>query len=55
MKAPLTHLTKETYDLKDWQAERDFNHINSKFEMSIDAPNFLTIGRDVIVNVATDI
>lgn len=55
VKAPLTHLTKETYDLKDWKAERDFSHIDSKFEMSIDAPNFLTIGRDVIVNVATDI
>ena len=54
LKAPNTHLIHDTYDLKDWAEERDFDNINPKFEMSIDAPNFLTIGKDVIVNVATD-
>lgn len=55
IKAPNTHLIPETYDLVDWKEPRDFQNINPKFEMSIDAPNFLTIGKDVIVNVATDI
>lgn len=55
IKAPLTHLVKRTYDLKDWMEPRDFTNIDPNFEMAIDAPNFLTIGRDVIVNVATDI
>lgn len=55
IKAPNTHLIPKTYDLRDWKEERDFNNIDPNFEMSIDAPNFLTIGRDVIVNVATDI
>ena len=55
IKAPNTHLLKETYDLKDWKEERDFSNINPNYEMAIDAPNFLTIGKDVIVNVATDI
>lgn len=55
IKAPSTHLTDKTYDLRDWREDRDFSNINKNFEMSIDAPNFLTIGRDVIVNVATDI
>lgn len=55
VKAPNTHLVESTYDLADWKVDRDFNKINHNFEMSIDAPNFLTIGKDVIVNVATDI
>lgn len=55
VKAPNTHLVESTYDLADWREERDFDNINKNFEMSIDAPNFLTIGKDVIVNVATDI
>lgn len=55
IKAPTTHLIESTYDLKDWREERDFTNINPKLEMAIDAPNFLTIGKDVIVNVATDI
>ena len=46
---------EKQYDLKDWKDERDFTNINPKLEMAIDAPNFLTIGKDVIVNVATDI
>lgn len=54
IKAPTTHLISQTYDLKDWQEERDFNNIDPNYEMAIDAPNFLTIGKDVIVNVATD-
>jgi glycine amidinotransferase len=54
VKAPITHLISSTHDLKDWQEKRDFNNINPAFEMAIDAPNFLAIGRDVIVNVATD-
>ena len=53
IKAPNTHLIEETYDLVDWREERDFSNVDSRFEMSIDAPNFLTIGKDVIVNVAT--
>ena len=55
IKAPTTHLVESTYDMKDWKEPRDFSNINPKLEMSIDAPNFLTIGKDVIVNVATDI
>ena len=55
VKAPNTHLIPKTYDLKDWKFPRDFSNIDQSFEMSIDAPNFLTIGKDVIVNVATDI
>lgn len=55
VKAPNTHLVEKTYDLRDWREDRDFTSINRNFEMAIDAPNFLTIGRDVIVNVATDI
>ena len=55
IKAPSTHLVEKTYDLRDWREDRDFTNINKNFEMAIDAPNFLTIGRDVIVNVATDI
>ena len=55
IKAPSTHLIEKTYDLRDWREDRDFSHISKDFEMAIDAPNFLTIGRDVIVNVATDI
>lgn len=54
VKAPATHLIEKTYDLKDWKEERDFTNINPNYEMAIDAPNFLTIGKDVIVNVATD-
>ena len=53
IKAPNTHLIKETYDLVDWKEDRDFTNANARYEMSIDAPNFLTIGKDVIVNVAT--
>lgn len=55
VKAPNTHLIKDTYDLDDWRNPRDFGNINPQFEMAIDAPNFLTIGKDVIVNVATSI
>lgn len=55
IKAPNTHLVESTYDLVDWKEDRDFSKINQLFEMAIDAPNFLTIGKDVIVNVATDI
>lgn len=55
IKAPNTRLIPESYDLLDWKKNRDFSNINPNFEMAIDAPNFLIIGKDVIVNVATDI
>lgn len=53
VRAPNTHMIEETYDIVDWREDRDFANVNQRYEMSIDAPNFLTIGRDVIVNVAT--
>lgn len=53
IKAPLTHLTEDTYDFLDWRCQRNFSNIPEKIEMAIDAPNFITIGKDVIVNVAT--
>lgn len=51
--APLTKLTEDTIDLDDWHNERDFNNIPKKYEMAIDGAQFLRIGKDVIVNVAT--
>lgn len=54
VKAPNTHLVRDTCDLADWKEGRDFGNVNPKYEMAIDAPNFLTIGKDVIVNVATE-
>ena len=53
IKAPNTHLLENTYDFADWKTQRDFTRIPDNIEMAIDAPNFLTIGKDVIVNVTT--
>ena len=53
IKAPNTHLCEEPYDFKDWKEHRDFSNIPDDIEMAIDAPNFLTVGKDVIVNVTT--
>ena len=53
VKAPLTKLTNETIDLEDWRAERDMENVPDRFEMAIDGAQFLPIGSDVIVNVAT--
>lgn len=53
IKAPLTKLTKDTIDLDDWKKDRNFLNCPEKFEMAIDGAQFLRIGKDVIVNVAT--
>ena len=53
IKAPQTKLIKDTIDLDDWRKDRDYNCCPSRYEMAIDAAQFLKIGKDVIVNVAT--
>jgi glycine amidinotransferase len=54
IKAPQTQLIKQTLDLVDWKEDRNFNNIPNQIEMAIDGAQFLRIGRDVIVNVATE-
>ena len=53
IKAPLTTLSEMAMDLEDWREDRDFQHVDARYEMAIDAAQFLRIGRDVIVNVST--
>lgn len=53
IKAPNTRLTEATVDLDDWREQRDFDNIDSRYEMAIDGAQFLRIGKDVIVNVTT--
>jgi len=53
IKSPNTFLTEQSIDLNDWTIERDFSNINKKYQMAIDAAQFLRIGRDVIVNIST--
>lgn len=53
IKAPLTDLTEKTMDLEDWRKKRDFSKIDPRFEMAIDAAQFLRIGKDVLCNVST--
>ena len=55
IKAPNTQLTEDTYNLiVDWNETGYFNKRHDQLEMAIDAPNFLPIGKDVLVNIATD-
>ena len=49
----MTKLTEKTIDLDDWRKDRDMKNVPPRFEMAIDGAQFLPIGRDVIVNVAT--
>ena len=53
IKAPLTDLTEKTMDLEDWRIKRDFSKVDPRFEMAVDAAQFMRIGKDVICNVST--
>ena len=53
VKAPLTSLVESSIDSSDWRKERDFSNVPDDVDMAIDAAQFLRIGKDVIVNVAT--
>lgn len=53
IRAPLTKLTEEIIDLDDWKKDRDYEKYAQNYEMAIDGAQFLRIGKDVIVNVAT--
>lgn len=53
IKSPNVFLTKNTIDLDDWKKDRDFLNIPKTMQMAIDGAQFLRIGKDVIVNIAT--
>lgn len=53
IKAPNTELSYQSMDLVDWEENRDFNNIDKKYQMAIDAAQFICIGKDVIVNAST--
>lgn len=53
IRPPMTRLTEDSLDLEDWRAERNYTRDCRKYEMAIDGAQFLRIGRDVVVNVAT--
>lgn len=53
IKSPNVFLTESTIDLNDWHQDRDFQNIPANMQMGIDGAQFLRIGKDVIVNVAT--
>lgn len=53
IKSPNVFLTTKTIDLDDWKKDRDFSNIPKNMQMAIDGAQFLRIGKDVIVNVAT--
>lgn len=53
IKSPNTFLTETTIDFDDWKKDRDFSNIPQTMQMAIDGAQFLRIGKDIIVNVAT--
>lgn len=53
IKAPLPMLKDETMDLKDWDAPRDFDNISMKWDLGIDAAQYLKIGDDILCNYST--
>lgn len=47
-------MADKSMDLVDWQQPRDFSQEpDPRFEMAIDGAQFLRLGRDCVVNVAT--
>ena len=53
LKAPTPILTPETFDDQDWDICRDFKNIDPKWDLGIDAAQYLKIGKDILCNIST--
>jgi len=54
VKAPNVLLTESSFDDEDWDAPRDFDSVDyAKWDLGIDAAQYLKIGKDMLCNIST--
>lgn len=54
LKAPIPKMEDDSFDDEDWDAKRDFENIDiNKWDLGIDAAQYLKIGKDIFCNIST--
>lgn len=52
-KAPNNLLTIDAIDTMDWKEPRDYNNCSSKYDIGIDAAQYIKMGEDLLCNIST--
>lgn len=53
VRPPAVRLTDESLDTEEWDAPRDLENIDNRWDLAIDAAQYLKLGKDVFCNAST--